>query len=59
MDPQVKDRFQAIGVSEDQLKDQNTAAVIKDFNKRIGGTDVIKRDEERKGLSPRHSGRGW
>ncbi|XP_072027473.1 actin nucleation-promoting factor WAS-like isoform X3 [Amphiura filiformis] len=49
MDPQVKDWFQTIGVSEDQLRDQNTAAFIKDFIDTHGGIDEIKKDVERMG----------
>ena len=49
MDPQVKDWFQTIGVSEDQLRDQNTAAFIKDFIDSHGGIDAVKKDVERMG----------
>ena len=44
MNPEVKDWFRNIGVSEDQLKDQNTANFIKDFVEEHGGFAAIKDD---------------
>ncbi|XP_022098026.1 neural Wiskott-Aldrich syndrome protein-like isoform X2 [Acanthaster planci] len=44
MDPEVKTWFQNIGVSEAELKDQNTAAFIKDFVEEHGGFAAIKDD---------------
>lgn len=42
MDPAVKDWFRRIGVSDAELKDQNTAMFIKDFVEEHGGFEAIK-----------------
>ena len=42
MDPEVKDWFRNIGVSDADLKDQNTALFIKDFVEEHGGLEAIK-----------------
>ncbi|XP_072181532.1 actin nucleation-promoting factor WASL-like [Diadema setosum] len=47
MDPQVKGWFNTIGVSDDQLKDQNTAQFIRNFIDQHGGLDALKEDAER------------
>ncbi|XP_041459013.1 neural Wiskott-Aldrich syndrome protein-like isoform X2 [Lytechinus variegatus] len=49
MDPQVKGWFNTIGVSDDQLKDQNTAKFIRNFIDQHGGLDALKEDAERLG----------
>ena len=42
MDPVLKDWFRKIGVSDADLKDQNTALFIKDFVEEHGGFEAIK-----------------
>ena len=65
MDPQVIHWFQSAGVSEDQLRDPNTALFIKDVIDSHGGMDAVKKDVEKKACRrrrrapPGQHGRGW
>ncbi|XP_070559765.1 actin nucleation-promoting factor WASL-like [Ptychodera flava] len=44
LDPEVKELFDEVGISESQLKDKETSKFIHDFIESQGGLDAIKRD---------------
>ncbi|XP_006819312.1 actin nucleation-promoting factor WASL-like [Saccoglossus kowalevskii] len=47
LDPDVKNLFDTVGISEEQLKDKETSKFIHDFIEQQGGVEAIKRDQER------------
>jgi Wiskott-Aldrich syndrome protein len=47
LDPDVKALFDQLGLSENQLKDKDTAAFIYDFIEQHGGVEAIKKERQR------------
>ncbi|XP_070559703.1 actin nucleation-promoting factor WASL-like isoform X2 [Ptychodera flava] len=47
LDPDLKNLFDTVGISESQLKDKETSKFIYDFIESQGGVEAIKRDQER------------
>ncbi|XP_077989435.1 actin nucleation-promoting factor WASL-like [Glandiceps talaboti] len=47
LDPDLKNLFDTVGISESQLKDKETSKFIYDFIESQGGVEAVKRDQQR------------
>ncbi|XP_006811741.1 uncharacterized protein LOC102809815 [Saccoglossus kowalevskii] len=47
LDPDLKNLFDTVGISESQLKDKEMSKFIYDFIESQGGVEAVKRDQER------------
>ena len=49
IDPDLKALFNRVGISEEQLRDKETATFIYDFIEKHGGVEAVKQETERGG----------
>ena len=47
VDPDLKELFHRIGISEEQLRDKDTANFIYDFIEKHGGVEAVKSETKR------------
>ena len=52
LDPELKTLFDTVGISEEQLKDKETADFIYDFLEQQGGLDKVKQEVRTQRVPP-------